>query len=150
MYGTQYMGKIRPYSDLTINPTDLRIEKYSNLITTGYIVIDGCKTLNMEPTATLNVSNGTGSDGQVLGKSGGNIAWVAGSGGTPTEINQASSFVSVSTVGNIALDNTLYSGAGIPTIIAHSIGEIEFNAGGITTPTQIIKLDPADLSLIHI
>jgi len=143
MYGTQYMGKIRPYSDLTINPTDLRIEKYSNLITTGYIVIDGCKTLNMEPTATLSVSNGTGTDGQVLGKSGGNLAWVAG-GGTPTEINQASSFVSVSTVGNIALDNTLYSGEGIPTIIAHSIGEIEFNAGGVTTPTQIIKLDPAD------
>jgi hypothetical protein len=84
MYGTQYMGKIRPYSDLTINPSDLRIEKYNNLITTGYIVIDGCKSLSMEPTANLTVSNGDGSNGQVLGKSGGNLAWVA---------NGAASFV---------------------------------------------------------
>ena len=76
MYGTQYMGRIRPYSDLTINPTDLTIEKYNNGITTGYIVIDGCKTLNMEATASLSVSNGTGSNGDVLGKSGGNLAWV--------------------------------------------------------------------------
>lgn len=76
MYGTQYMGRIRPYSDLTTNPTDLIIEKYNNLITTGYIVINGCKTLNLEPAATLSVSNGTGSNGQVLGKSGGNLAWL--------------------------------------------------------------------------
>ena len=32
----------------------------------------------MEPTATLSVSNGTGTNGQILGKSGGNLAWVNG------------------------------------------------------------------------
>jgi len=104
MYGTQYMGKIRPYSDLTINPTDLRIEKYSNFITTGYIVIDGCKTLNMEPTATLSVSNGTGTDGQVLGKSSGNLTWVTPSGSGVSSLNTLTGGLSLtSTNGSITI-----------------------------------------------
>jgi hypothetical protein len=54
MYGTQYMGKIRPYADLITNPVDLRIESYNNGFSTGYIVIDGAKSITMASSASIN------------------------------------------------------------------------------------------------
>ena len=57
MYGTQYMGRIRPYNDLVTNPSDLRIEKYNNGFTTGYVVLDGVKSIAMESTGAITGVN---------------------------------------------------------------------------------------------
>jgi len=105
MYGTQYMGKIRPYSDLTTNPSNLVIEAYSNLITTGYVDISGCSSLVMTPTGQLSLAGNTGTDGQVLGKVAGNLSWIPnGSGGGVSSLNTLTGDLSLtSTNGSISI-----------------------------------------------
>jgi hypothetical protein len=167
MYGTQYMGRIRPYSDLTINPTDLTIEKYNNGITTGYIIIDGCKTLNMENTASLSVSNGTGSNGQVLGKSGGNLAWIAS---PPPAVYQATYYKSVQQnltnpdtditfdlTGAWNNDNgyiTHVNGTKDFTVVQAGLYQLEFNisinANGATWNTGVNKVVSIDITRLLI
>ena len=104
MYGKQYMGNIRPYSDLVTNPVDLVIEKYSNLITTGYIVIDGAKSITMENVegSVLNmnnvpITNVTSINGSPYPPPSGSVSEITNTGG---------GVVSVSVDGVITLDNS--------------------------------------------
>ena len=101
LYGSNYMTRIRPYSDLTINPSNLVIEAYSNLITTGYVDISGCSSLVMTPTGQLSIAGNTGSNGQVLGKSGGNLAWVANGSGGVSSLNTLTGAITLTAGNNI-------------------------------------------------
>ena len=104
MYGSNYMTRIRPYSDLTINPSNLVIEAYSNLITTGYVDISGCSSLVMTPTGQISIAGNTGANGEVLGKSGGNLAWVANGGGAGvSSLNSLTGAITLTAGTNISL-----------------------------------------------
>ena len=104
MYGTQYMGKIRPYADLITNPVDLRIESYNNGFSTGYIVIDGAKSITMASTASINnVSTLAMTSGAITGVSTINGAAYPPSGSGVSSLNTLTGAITLTAGTNISL-----------------------------------------------
>jgi hypothetical protein len=124
---TTYVRTIRPYASSLTNPSDLSIQKYNNGFTTGYIVLDGVKSMTMDSTASI-----TGVD--TLGMTGaGAITGVSSINGIPYPPTLATfaSFYSSATIPVTA--------ANTPTLLTYTntvsnVGGYGISGGTITVP----------------